>query len=174
MLNNFNDLDMLKIPTFKCTKQQLMAKSKETFGKKEKEKKKAKQRQEKQEKMEKRKANTKKGKSLDEMMAYIDENGNISSTPPDPNKKKVYNLEDVPLGVPKQEDMEEEEVERTGIVSFFNDSKGFGFIKDMKTGESVFVHINALLEPIKEDNKVTFEVEMGPRGANAIKVKKAK
>ncbi|MEP6617607.1 MAG: hypothetical protein ABJA57_13550 [Ginsengibacter sp.] len=59
-----------------------MAKSQETFSKKEKGKKKLKKRQEKQEKMEDRKNNAKKGKSLEEMMAYIDENGNISSTPP--------------------------------------------------------------------------------------------
>jgi hypothetical protein len=65
-----------------------MAKSGETFGKKEKEKKRAKVKQEKMEKMEERKANVKKGKSLDEMMAYIDENGNISSTPPDPKKNE--------------------------------------------------------------------------------------
>jgi len=58
-----------------------MAKSQETFGKKEKEKKRKKQQQEKREKMEERKANAKKGKSLDEMMAYVDENGNISATP---------------------------------------------------------------------------------------------
>ena len=59
-----------------------MAKSQETFSKKEKGKKKIKQRQEKLEKMQDRKANATKGKSLEEMMAYIDENGNISSTPP--------------------------------------------------------------------------------------------
>ena len=67
----------------------LMAKSKETFNKKEKEKKRLKERQEKKERMEYRKANATKGKSLDDMMAYIDENGNISSTPPDPKKKRV-------------------------------------------------------------------------------------
>ena len=66
-----------------------MAKSKETFNKKEKEKKRLKQRQDKAEKMEQRNANAKKGKSLDEMMAYLDENGNLTSTPPDPKKKKV-------------------------------------------------------------------------------------
>ena len=65
-----------------------MARSKETFNKREKEKKRLKQQQEKREKMEERKANAKKGKSLDEMLAYIDENGNLSSTPPDPKKKK--------------------------------------------------------------------------------------
>jgi hypothetical protein len=60
-----------------------MAKSKETFLKREKEKKRIKQRQEKQEKMEERKANGDKPKSLEDMLAYIDEDGNISSTPPD-------------------------------------------------------------------------------------------
>jgi hypothetical protein len=65
-----------------------MAKSKETFNKKEKEKKRLKQRQEKREKKEERKANAKKGKSLEEMMAYIDEDGNISDTPPDPRQKR--------------------------------------------------------------------------------------
>ncbi len=77
-----------------------MAKSQETFGKKEKQKKRAKQRQDKAEKMEDRKANAKKGKSLEEMMAYIDENGNISSIPPDPRKKKIFNQEDMQIGVP--------------------------------------------------------------------------
>jgi hypothetical protein len=69
-----------------------MGKSQETFSKKEKQKKKLKERQEKREKMQERKANTKKGKSLDEMMAYVDENGHISATPPDPKKKKVWTI----------------------------------------------------------------------------------
>ena len=56
-----------------------MGKSQETFGKKEKEKKKLKERREKAEKMAERKANSKKGKTLDEMMAFIDENGNLSA-----------------------------------------------------------------------------------------------
>ena len=149
-----------------------MGKSQETFAKKEKEKKKLKQRQDKQEKMEERKANGKKGKSLDEMMAYIDENGNISSTPPDPRKKKVFKQEDVIIGVPKQEPVSEADLIRTGVVTFFNDAKGFGFIKDLVTQESVFVHINQLQEQIKESDKVTFEVEMGPKGASAVNVKK--
>jgi cold shock CspA family protein len=60
---------------------------------------------------------------------------------------------------------------RKGIVTFFNDSKGYGFIKDMETQESVFVHVNGLVESIKENNKVTFEVEMGQKGPNAVNVK---
>lgn len=148
-----------------------MAKSGQTFNKKEKEKNRAKQRQEKAEKMEERKANAKKGKSLDEMLAYIDENGNISSTPPDPSKRHTINAEDIEIGVPKYVPTEEDVV-RTGIVTFFNDAKGFGFIKDLVSQESVFVHVNQLSEPLKENNKVSFEVEMGPKGANAIRVKK--
>jgi cold shock CspA family protein len=149
-----------------------MAKSQETFGKKEKQKKKLKQRQDKAEKMEERKANAKKGKSLDEMMAYLDENGNLSSTPPDPKKKKIFKQEDMQIGVPKHVPGEAGDQMRTGVVTFFNDAKGFGFIKDVVTQESVFIHANQLSDPIKEHDKVTFEVEMGPRGASAMNVKK--
>lgn len=149
-----------------------MAKSGETFGKKEKEKKKLKERQEKAEKMEERKANAKKGKSLDEMMAYIDENGNISATPPDPRRMKTFKQEDMQIGVPKHVPGEEDNPIRTGTVTFFNDAKGFGFIKDSQTGESVFIHANQLSERISENDKVSFEVEMGHKGANAVNVKK--
>jgi cold shock CspA family protein len=149
-----------------------MAKSKETFNKKEKEKKRLKQRQDKAEKMEQRNANAKKGKSLDEMMAYLDENGNLTSTPPDPKKKKVFNAEDMQIRVLRQDEIEQEDPVRNGVVSFFNDEKGFGFINDKKTGERVFVHVKQLTEKISEGEKVTFEVEMGPKGMNAVNVKK--
>jgi cold shock CspA family protein len=150
-----------------------MAKSKETFGKKEKEKKRLKQRQEKQEKMEGRKASAKSGKSLNDMLAYIDENGNISATPPDPGKKITFKAEDMQISVPKYEPSEEEAI-RAGIVSFFNESKGFGFINDARTGERIFVHVNNLTERIAENDKVNFEVESGDRGLSAFNVKKIK
>jgi len=60
---------------------------------------------------------------------------------------------------------------RKGTVSFFNDSKGYGFIRDSETKESVFVHANNLLEEIKEGNVVSFEIEMGPKGPAATQVK---
>lgn len=148
-----------------------MAKSQETFGKKEKEKKRLKQRQEKQEKMQDRKANAKEGKSLDDMMAYIDENGNISATPPDPRKKKTFKSEDMQISVPKYEASEEETI-RTGVVAFFNEEKGFGFINDAKTGERIFVHVNQLTERISENDKVNFEIETGARGLSAANVKR--
>ncbi|WP_342648613.1 cold shock domain-containing protein [Mucilaginibacter sp. CSA2-8R] len=148
-----------------------MGRSTETFSKKEREKKKAKKQLDKKEKAEDRKSNTAKGKGLDDMMAYVDEDGNITSTPPDPSKKRKISVDDIQIGVPKQEDIVEE-IERNGSVSFFNDSKGYGFIRDLQSQESVFVHINALSEPIKEGDKVTFEIERGPKGLTAVKVKK--
>jgi len=146
-----------------------MGRSKETSNKKDKEKQRLKHRQEKQEKMQERKANSSKGKSLEDMMAYLDENGNITSTPPDPRKKKVFNSEEIQIGVPKQEDIPYEP--RTGTVSFFDDAKGFGFIIDKQNGERVFVHINSLSFPLKASDQVQFDIEVGPRGANAINVR---
>ncbi len=148
-----------------------MAKSTETFNKKEKEKKRLKKQQEKKERLEERKANATKGKSLEDMLAYVDENGNITSTPPDPTKKKKINAEDIQIGVAKQEAVELDPV-RQGKVTFFNESKGYGFIRDDQTQESIFVHINGLTQPVKENDKVTFETEMGQKGLNAIRVKK--
>ena len=149
-----------------------MAKSKETFNKKEKEKKRLKQRQEKKERIEYLKANSVKGKSLYDMMAYIDEEFYISSTPPDPQKIKVFNPEDIQISVPKQTAPEASDSTRSGVVSFFNESKGFGFINDEQSGERVFVHVNQLIEPIHENDKVSFDVESGPRGLSAVNVKK--
>lgn len=149
-----------------------MGRSTETFSKKEKEKKRLKKQQEKKEKAEERKANSDKGKSLDEMMAYIDENGNITSTPSDPQKRLKINSEDIQISIPKQENMAPADLIRSGTVTFFNESKGYGFIKDAQSQESVFVHINGLAGPIKENDKVTFETEQGPKGLSAVKVQK--
>ncbi|HTN05541.1 cold shock domain-containing protein [Agriterribacter sp.] len=143
----------------------------ETWSKKEREKKKQQNKKEKAERKQERKENSKSGKSLDDMLAYVDENGHFSSTPPDPRKKVKINVEDIEIGVRKQADIDPADLIRKGIVTFFNESKGYGFIKDKETQESVFVHINSLLEPVKEHSKVTFEVEMGPKGANAVNVK---
>ena len=102
-----------------------MARSTETFNKKEKEKKRLKKQKEKREKAEERKDNVVKGKTLDEMMAYVDENGNITSTPPDPSKKKRINTEDIQIATPKQEAAQPGDAIRKGKVTFFNESKGY-------------------------------------------------
>ena len=146
----------------------------DSWSKREREKKKQQQKKDKAEKKLEKKSGTKSGSSLDDMMAYVDEYGNISNTPPDPNKKKVeVKLEDIQIGVPKWE-AAIEEGPRTGIVSFFNESKGYGFIKDLNTQESILVHAKGLTEQIKENNKVSFEIEMTHKGPSAIQVKLVK
>jgi cold shock CspA family protein len=146
-----------------------MARSQDTFNKKEVRKNKDKKRKDKDAKKLARKDNDKTSK-LEDMIAYVDENGMLTSTRPDPNKKQVFEIENIEISIPKRENVELDPI-RKGIVTFFNESKGFGFIKDTETQESVFVHANNLLEEIKDNNVVSYEVEMGPKGPSAVKVK---
>lgn len=62
---------------------------------------------------------------------------------------------------------------QSGTVKFFNEAKGFGFIKSNTSGEEVFVHITGLIDQIKENDSVTFEVKQGKKGLNAVNVKLA-
>jgi cold shock CspA family protein len=144
----------------------------ETFNKKEKEKRKQQKRKEKELKKAERKANAKSGQSLEDMTAYVDENGNISSTPPDPTKKKIIKESDIVLGSRNLEGAIKASL-RKGRVSYFNAAKGYGFIKDIQSGESIFVHSSALTFLIKENDTVTFETENGFKGLNAVNVKKS-
>lgn len=146
----------------------------ESSNKKELEKKKQQKKKEKEQRKEERKAHSKEGRSFEDMIAYIDEDGNITSTPPDPTKKKVINQDDIVIGARNQDQGNSDQgpVAHQGRVTFFNTSKGYGFIKDQATQDSIFVHINALGgAPIKENDKVTYEVERGPKGLNAVRVK---
>ena len=63
------------------------------------------------------------------------------------------------------------ETVREGQVKFFNDEKGYGFINDKATKESIFVHINNVEGELRENDRVTFEIENGPKGPNAVNVK---
>jgi CspA family cold shock protein len=145
----------------------------QTAAKKEKEKKRAKAKQDKAQKMLERKDNNNKGKSLEDMMVYLDEDGNFSNTPPDMTKRKEINASDISLAVSRPRDEEELVVERKGLITYMNESKGYGFITDMKSKENIFMHVNNLLTPVKERDMVTFETERTQRGLSAIKVKKA-
>jgi cold shock protein len=60
-----------------------------------------------------------------------------------------------------------------GIVKFFNEQKGFGFIKDENSEKEYFVHSTGLKDRIKENDKVTFDLEQGNKGVNAVNVKLA-
>lgn len=148
-----------------------MARSKDTFNKREKEKQRQQQKLQKKEKMEERKASVGKVKSLDEMMAYIDENGNISSTPPDPSKMKTFNAEEIEIGVPKHTEESYADL-NIGFVDYFNESKGFGFIKDSQNGERLFFHVSQLQEQVSERDKVSYDIEKGVKGFNAVNIKK--
>lgn len=146
-----------------------MGRSNETYNKKEVRKKKEKKRKEKEKKRQERKENQSKS-SLDDMIAYVDENGNITSTPPEEQAEEI-DQEDIEIGVPKKSEEEKADTIKKGRLTYFNDSKGYGFIKDFDSGESVFVHVKNVLEPINEGNIVTYTKEKGPKGPTAVNVK---
>ncbi len=148
-----------------------MARSNETFSKKEKEKKKAKKQLDKKEKAAERKANAVKGGDLSDMMAYVDQDGNITSTPPTYQKSAV-SADDIQIATPKQAAMSPDEPQ-TGVISFYNTDKGYGFIRDNQTRENVFFHVNNLQFQAKENDKVNFFTEKGPKGLSATKIEKA-
>ena len=137
-----------------------------SFNKKELEKKKEQKRKEKQQRKEERKASG--IKSFDDMIAYVDENGVITSTPPDPDKKKKVDLDDIMVSTPKREEVEE--VVLSGRVEYFNTDKGYGFIKNLSGIEKYFFHISNVSANIAEGNMVTFELERGEKGMNAVKI----
>lgn len=148
-----------------------MGRSQETFNKKEVRNKKAKKKKEKEARKLAKKDVEKSG-DLNDMMAYLDEYGNITSTPPDPTKKKEeIDIESISISISKKED-EEDEGPRKGTVTFFNHDKGYGFIKDTATKESLFVHINNVIDgELNDNNAVIFDVEMGLKGPTAVNVK---
>jgi cold shock CspA family protein len=148
-----------------------MGRSQESFNKKDVRNKKEKKRKEKEAKKLARKDGEK--ASFDDMIAYVDENGVIRNEPIDPTSKTEIKLEDIAVSVPKGS-AEEVDPVRKGTVSFYNESKGFGFIKDMETKQDVFVHANNVIGEIREGNLVTFEVERGQRGPTAVKVQISK
>jgi CspA family cold shock protein len=61
--------------------------------------------------------------------------------------------------------------ELTGVVKFFNDTKGFGFIKENETNEEFFVHVTGIEDKIYENDEVSFDLVEGRKGMNAINVK---
>ena len=105
------------------------------------------------------------------MIAYVDENGNFTDTPPDDSMKTEIDVESIEISVPKKVHVEEDPI-KTGRVEFFNHEKGFGFIKEDNTPEKHFVHVHGLIDQIDEGDKVQYELEPGLKGLNAVRVKK--
>ena len=151
-----------------------MAKSQQTFNKSEKEKKRLKKREDKRKKMEARKTEKEINGGADSIpFAYVDQFGNLTDTPPDPSEKIKVKAKNIVIGIPKKEEGDEEEYDpiRKGKVSFFDNSKGFGFIIDTEDQEKYFCHVSGLIDEIQENDKVQFELEKGQRGMNAVRVK---
>lgn len=152
-----------------------MARSQQTFSKSEKEKKRLKKREDKRKKMEARKLEAKENGKKGIEFAYVDHNGNLTDTPPDPALKIKVKAKNIEIGIPKMEagDREAFDPVRKGKVSFFDTSKGFGFIIDSENQEKYFCHVSGLIDEIAENDSVSFELEKGLKGMNAVKVKKA-
>ena len=142
-----------------------MAKS-NSFNKREIEKNKQQKRKEKQQKREERKNNP--TDSFDDMIAYIDENGVITNTPPDLANKGKVDIENIAISTPKTEDVEDPILK--GRVEYFNPDKGYGFIKHTGSVDKYFFHVSNAPSTIVEGNMVTFELERGQKGLNAVRI----
>ena len=141
------------------------------MNKKELEKKKEQKKREKLKRKEERKASGG-SKSFEDMIAYVDEYGMISSTPPDLARKTEVLLENIAISSPKKEDTEKEPLK--GRVEHFNSDKGYGFIKDMGSINKYFFHISNAPDNISEGDIVNFELEKGQRGMNAVRIEHLK
>ena len=136
-----------------------------TSGKRDREKLKEQKRKEKLQRKEDRKSSG--TSSFEDMIAYVDANGVLSSTPPDKQKEDV-DVNDIAISVPKQEDVEIEPLK--GRIEHFNSDKGYGFVKDLGSSDKYFFHISAAPASIAQGDMVTFELERGTRGMNAINI----
>ncbi|WP_129021249.1 MULTISPECIES: cold-shock protein [Edaphocola] len=142
----------------------------DTFSKKEREKKKAKKKQDKAEKKEDRKTNNDKGKSLEEMTVYLDENGNLTDVPPDQQQIRKPAAQDHRRNFDEAPD----DTIYTGMVSLLFTDKDYGFITEDNSRNTVFVHVSKFKEPIQEKDRVSFFKKKTPNGYSAVNVKKIK
>ncbi len=142
----------------------------DSFSKKENFKKKQQKQKEKAQKREERKTSNNKGKSLDDMIMYVDANGQLTSTPPDHAEREEIDINNIQLGAAP---IEAEETRKTGIITFFSE-KGYGFITEDKSKENVFFHSNNCAEPVKKGNKVSYEKEKSPKGFSAVDIQLVK
>lgn len=137
-----------------------------TTGKRDREKLKEQNRKEKQKRKDERRSSG--TSSFEDMIAYVDENGNLHTTPQNIPPKTEIDVSQIEISVPKQKDEEQQPL--TGRIEHFNDSKGYGFIKDDDGGEQYFFHISSAPATITEGDRVTFEIERGTRGLAAVRI----
>lgn len=140
----------------------------ETFNKREREKKKLQKRNEKEMRKEERKSN--KEKSFEDMIAYVDENGNFSSTPPDKSKKKIIRESDIDLT--SRNSGSAVPIGHRGVIKFFDPEKGYGFIKEDGSAEEYFFHYSSVDFQAAQQARVSFDTERGPKGMVAVRITK--
>ena len=138
-----------------------------TTGKREREKIKQTKRQDKLKKKEERQSGG--SRSFEDMLAYVDENGVLHTTPQDDKPREEVDASLIEVSVPRQLE-QEEELPLSGRVEYYNASKGFGFVKDAASAEKYFFHISNAPAQIAEGDRVTFEIERGTRGMNAVRI----
>lgn len=144
-----------------------MGRSQETFRKKENIKKREQKKKEKELRKENRSGQSDKGKSLEDMLAYVDENGNLTTEKPVEQKKQEIDPEEIQISTPKM--LAEEEEVQTGKVKYYNDQRGWGFINSAY-GERVFFLIAEAPDSIKVDDSVSFKTRKGPKGLQAYEI----
>ncbi|MEG0917875.1 MAG: cold shock domain-containing protein [Myroides sp.] len=140
----------------------------DSFSKKENNKKKTKKLQDKQLRREDRKDNNNKGKTLDDMIVYVDVNGHFTEVPPHLQNRDA----DLAKAKKAQESAAiDPDADYTGIVTYLSE-KGYGFITEDKTGENIFFHLGQVSINVDKHNKVTYKKEMTPKGYRAIDIRK--
>lgn len=140
----------------------------DSFNKKEREKKRQKRKKDKAQKKEQNK-----GKSSTPEFMYVDEDGNLTAEKPLPTLKKKTSIDDIEISTRKTGKSDESKFTKLGNVKFFNTEKGYGFIVDKETNESYFVHIDNLIDKVKDNDSVSFEIGKGPKGPIATEVRLA-
>ena len=138
-------------------------------NKKDNEKKKIAKRKEKEKRKEERKSSNE-GKTFEDMIAYVDENGQLVSERPEIKKMDDAEIESILISTPKRTEQDEEPSVHKGKVEHFNSSKGYGFIKDSDNGEKYFFHISNSPDNIAEGQTVSFELRPGLRGMEVINI----
>ena len=107
------------------------------------------------------------GEYKQDEFVYVDFNGNFTDTPPDPEEKEQISLESIIISPTKKDDVD---TRVNGKVTFYDDEKGFGFIKNPLNQDSYFFHFSECTDTLAIGDKVEFELIRGEKGMNAVKI----